>query len=303
METNDLLIQCLRIRRIEEAISAIYLTDKIQSPVHLSNGQEYASVGICSALSLTDLVFGTYRSHALYLAKGGGLNSMFAELFGKQGGFAKGRAGSMHLADKSVGVMGASAIVASTIPHAVGAAYAAKIQKKQQVIVCFFGEGATGEGVYHESLNFASKQKLPILFVCENNDLAINANVSDLHAFDVCQHAKAYGLKSSLVSNGSDVYEIYEKAKSIVGEIREQQTPALLEIHVNRLMEHVGPGLSADREKDQVEIRHQKITDPIASLEFSKIIEAKIKIEIEEAIRFAEGSPNPSLESLLEYVN
>ncbi len=133
--------------------------------------------------------------------------------------------------------------------------------------------------------------------------MAINANVADIHSFDVCQHAKAYGLKSSLISNGSDVYEIYEKAKSIVGEIRELQTPALLEIRVNRLMEHVGPGQNVDRDKkNQIELRNQKIIDPLASLDFDEIIEEKIKKEIEEAIRFAEQSPNPPLDSLLEYV-
>ena len=128
---------CIRIRKIEEKISEIYPSDKIQSPVHLSNGQEAIAVGICSHLKKSDLVFGTYRGHALYLAKGGCLKKMMAELYGKRTGCGKGKAGSMHLSDLEVGVMGCSAIVASTIPHAVGAAYAAKLRKTGQVIVCF----------------------------------------------------------------------------------------------------------------------------------------------------------------------
>ena len=206
------MFDCYRIRKIEEKISEIYHSDKIQSPVHLSNGQEAVAVGICHHLKKTDLVFGTYRGHALYLAKGGSLRKMMAELFGKSSGCSKGKGGSMHLADKENGVMGCSAIVSSTIPHAVGAAYAAKLKKTGGIIVCLFGEGATGEGVYHESLNFASKHKLPILFVCENNEWAIFTKVAEVHAFEPYQHAMSYGIPVNLLEKGWDVEKVYNVA-------------------------------------------------------------------------------------------
>src|SRR5713226_6361098 len=144
-----------RIRRLEEEVARIYPTDKIKSPVHLSIGQEAVSVGICAALAPHDVVFGTYRGHALYLAKGGDLKRMVAELYGKATGCTKGKGGSMHLIDPSAGVMGMSAVVGTTIPHAAGYAYALKLRDAGAVVVCFMGDGATEEGVFYETLNFA----------------------------------------------------------------------------------------------------------------------------------------------------
>ena len=181
MDTNlmnmfeRLFFQALRIRLVEERIIELYPSDVIQSPVHLSIGQEAVAVGACDSLTFNDLLFCTYRSHAFYLAKGGNLREMFAELYGKITGCARGKAGSMHLAAPEVGLMGASAVVASTIPHAVGAALAAKRLSKDQIIVGVFGDGATEEGVYHESLNFAALHRLPVIFLCENNGLAVHS--------------------------------------------------------------------------------------------------------------------------------
>ena len=152
---EDLFYKALRIRLVEECVIELYPSDKIQSPVHLSIGQEAVAVGVCQSLRPTDLLFCSYRSHAFYLAKGGDLDQMMAELYGKVTGCCEGKGGSMHLAAPEVGLMGASAIVASTIPHAVGAALAAKRLNKGHVIVAAFGDGATDEGAYHESLNFA----------------------------------------------------------------------------------------------------------------------------------------------------
>src|SRR5688572_3655012 len=163
-----------RIRRVEEEIARVYPTDKITSPVHLSIGQEAISVAVCEALRTDDVVFGTYRSHACYLAKGGSLRGMIAELYGKATGVAKGKAGSMHLIDVAAGVMGASAVVASSISQAVGYALAIKMRREDRVVACFFGDGAVEEGTFHESLNFAALKRLPVLFVCENNAYAIH---------------------------------------------------------------------------------------------------------------------------------
>src|SRR2546421_7608340 len=145
-----------RIRRVEEEIAKVYPTDKIKSPVHLSIGQEAVSVGVCEALRAEDVVFGFYRSHALYLAKGGDLRRMIAELYGKVTGCAHGKGGSMHLIDVAAGVMGTSAVVATTIPQAVGYAYAMKVRQQAGLVVSFLGDGAVEEGVFHESLNFAA---------------------------------------------------------------------------------------------------------------------------------------------------
>ena len=206
----------------------------------MSNGQEAIAVGICSHLKKSDLVFGTYRGHALYLAKGGCLKKMMAELYGKRTGCGKGKAGSMHLSDLEVGVMGCSAIVASTLPHAVGAAYAAKLRKTGQVIVCFFGEGATGEGVYHESLNFAANHQLPILFVCENNSWAIFTNFSQVHSYSMVEHANSYGLSAKKIEKGWDVESVSQAAKLEIGKIRKGNGPGWLEFNTFRYMQHVG---------------------------------------------------------------
>src|SRR5262249_4242479 len=165
-----------RIRRVEEEVARVYPSDKIKSPVHLSIGQESVSVGICAALRPQDVVFGTYRGHALYLAKGGDLKKMVAELFGKATGCTHGKGGSMHLIDPEAGVMGTSAVVGTTIANAVGFAYAMRYRRDEAIVASFFGDGATEEGVFSESLNFAVLKRLPILFVCENNRYAIHTH-------------------------------------------------------------------------------------------------------------------------------
>lgn len=180
---EELFYKALRIRLVEERIIELYPSDKIQSPVHLSIGQEAVAVCACQSLKQADLLFCSYRSHAFYRAKGGHLCEMFAELYGKATGCGRGKAGSMHLAAPEVGLMGSSAVVASTIPHAVGAALAAERLKKPQVIVAVFGDGATEEGVYHESLNFAALHKLPIVFFCENNGLAVHSKLEARQAY------------------------------------------------------------------------------------------------------------------------
>src|SRR5215469_12682757 len=176
--------ECLRIRLVEEKIIELYPSDRIQSPVHLSIGQEAVAVGTCETLRPTDLLFATYRSHAFYLAKGGDLNRMFAELYGRIDGLAKGKAGSMHLAAPDVGMMGSSAVVATNLPHAAGAALAARNRRTDQVIVCAFGDGATEEGVYHETLNFVALMQLPVVLLCENNGLAVHASQKERQSYD-----------------------------------------------------------------------------------------------------------------------
>ncbi len=179
-----------RIRRVEEEIARIYPSDQIKSPVHLSIGQEAVSVAVCEALERRDVVFGTYRGHALYLAKGGDLRRLMAELFGKATGCARGKGGSMHLVHTAAGVMGTSAVVGTTIANAVGFAYALQYRQEDKIVASFFGDGATEEGVFAESLNFAALKRLPILFVCENNQYAIHTRQQRRQASpDICGRA------------------------------------------------------------------------------------------------------------------
>jgi TPP-dependent pyruvate/acetoin dehydrogenase alpha subunit len=289
-----------RIRRVEEEVVRIYPTDKIKSPVHLSIGQEAVSVGVCEAMRPDDVVFGTYRSHALYLAKGGDLNRMVAELYGKATGCAKGKGGSMHLIDVDARAMGTSAVVGTTIPHAVGYAYATKLRGQDTVVASVFGDGAVDEGVFHESMNFAALKKLPVLFVCENNFYSIHAHQLTRQPLDnLCERAGAYGMAAERVDD-NDVLRIYECAKKALEEIRSGVGPRFLECRTYRWKEHVGPnddfnaGYRSRREaepwfeNDQVR-RLAELLDPA----LRRRIESEVEAEIREALAFAEASPFP----------
>jgi TPP-dependent pyruvate/acetoin dehydrogenase alpha subunit len=290
-----------RIRRVEEEIAAVYPTDKIKSPVHLSIGQEAVSVGICEALRPADVVFGTYRSHALYLAKGGDLKKMIAELYGKMDGCAKGKGGSMHLIDSSARVMGASAVVGTTIPQAVGFAYALKLQRKDSIVVSVFGDGAVDEGVFHESLNFAALKSLPIVFVCENNRYAIHTHQLNRQKLDnICERARAHGMPAEQIPN-NDVLRIYERMSETVEKLRAGAPgPFFFECLTYRLKEHVGPNDDFQMGyRSREEAEPWVLNDPIHSLgdrlkpDRRKKIEEEVEDEILEAFVFAERSPFP----------
>jgi len=295
-----------RIRRVEEEIAAVYPTDKIKSPVHLSIGQEAVSVGVCEALDRDDVVFGTYRSHALYLAKGGDLQKMIAELYGKLDGCAKGKGGSMHLIDVAARVMGASAVVGTTIPQAVGFAYALKLQRKDSVVVSVFGDGAVDEGVFHESLNFAALKSLPIIFVCENNLYAIHSHqLQRQKVNNICERARIHGMPAEQIPD-NDVVRIYEKMNEAVGRLRSGQPgPFFFECLTYRLKEHVGPNDDfqlgyRSREEAEPWIKADPIKqlgdrlDPQRRCE----IEAAVETEIRDAFAFAERSPFPQAAEL-----
>src|SRR5271165_574356 len=229
-----------RIRRVEEEIARVYPTDKIKSPVHLSIGQEAVSVGVCAALQPRDIVFGTYRGHALYLAKGGNLKAMVAELFGRATGCTKGKGGSMHLIDPEHGVMGMSAVVGTTIANAAGYAYALKVRRSDAVVVSFFGDGATEEGVFAETLNFAVLKQLPILFVCENNGYAIHTPQARRQGrTDICARAEGYGLPCERL-DGNDVCGMLLRATEVIETIRRSAGPWFFEVSTYRWREHVG---------------------------------------------------------------
>src|SRR5262245_8041315 len=210
----------LRIRRVEEEIARVYPTDVIKSPVHLSIGQEAVAVGVCETLEREDVVFGSYRGHAMYLAKGGYLRRMIAELYGKATGCAKGKGGSMHLVDVAAGVMGTSAVVASTIPNAVGYAYANRHLGRRSVVVSFFGDGATEEGSFYESLNFSALKRLPIVFVCENNQYAIHAHQRERQPLsNIIERAAAFGVRVARIEH-NDVLRVRERVGAAISALR-----------------------------------------------------------------------------------
>jgi TPP-dependent pyruvate/acetoin dehydrogenase alpha subunit len=298
---EKLFYEALRIRLVEEKIIELYPYDKIQSPVHLSIGQEAVAVGLCSQMKLDDWLFINYRGHAFYLAKGAPLPELFAELYGKRTGLSKGKAGSMHLAAPDQGVMGASAVVGSTISHAVGAALASKIRGEDRAFVTVFGDGATEQGTYHESLNFASLHNLPLLFLCENNGLAVHSPLGERQAFSLTAHAKSYGVESVVVEDGYDFVKISVICEEVLGQIKNKQRPLLLEIKTCRYKEHVGPGEDFEAGYRQLsEVKAWRAKDP---LEIDKELIAKftpeISEEIESAVEFAEVSPFPTIDDLL----
>lgn len=290
-----------RIRRVEEEVARIYPTDKIKSPVHLSIGQEAVSVGVCEALRRDDVVFGTYRSHALYLAKGGDLCRMIAEFYGKVTGCAKGKGGSMHLINAATGVMGTSAVVGTTIPQAVGYAYGLKLQRKDSVVVSFFGDGAVEEGVFHESMNFAALKSLPIIFICENNLYAIHTHqLKRQKLANICDKARSYGMPAEQIA-GNDVLRIHERTRSAVEKLRSGEGgPFFFECLTYRLKEHVGPN---DDFHLGYRTREEAVpwiaSDPVkqlkelVELKQRQQIEKEVEAEIEDAFQFAEQSPFP----------
>ena len=295
-----------RIRRVEEEIADIYPTDKIKSPVHLSIGQEAISVGVCDALNRDDIVFGTYRGHALYLAKGGSLKSMIAELYGKIDGCAKGKGGSMHLVDVDNGIMGTSAIVATTIPEAVGYAFALKYQCKDSIVVSFFGDGAVEEGVFYESINFAALKRIPIIFICENNSYAIHTHqMKRQSVVNICERVVSFGVKAERIDD-NDVLSLHEKISTNIESLRNGETgPLFFECMTYRWREHVGPNEDFSlgyrtREEAESWIQNDQVKRIGKMLEAEQRtkIEKEVEDEIREAFTFAEESPLPEASEL-----
>lgn len=267
------------------------------------------SVGVCEALEPRDVVFGTYRGHALYLARGGDLRRMVAELYGKATGCTKGKGGSMHLIDPEAGVMGTSAVVGTTIASAVGYAYALKYRRTGAVVASFFGDGATEEGVFAESLNFAALKRLPLLFVCENNGYAIHTHQGRRQArLAIAERAEAHGVPAERL-DGNDLEQLIERSRAAVARLRAGEGPYFLEVTTYRWREHVGPGTDYQlgyRTEDEAE--PWMAADPLRKLAASldpaerERLEAEAEAEIAEAFTFAEASPFPDADELLRDV-
>jgi pyruvate dehydrogenase E1 component alpha subunit len=299
----------LMIRRAEEEVARIYPSDKIKSPVHLSIGQEAVAVGVCDPLREDDVVSGTYRSHAAYIAKGGDLRLMFAELYGKDTGCCRGKGGSMHMVAMEQHILGTSAVVGTTVPIAVGYALALKREGKGRLAVAFFGDGATEEGVFHESLNFAALHKLPVLFVCENNGYAIHTPLSKRWATNrLCERVATYGIPAHKISDSS-VLNLWQLASDSYSSIRQGSGPIFIECQTYRWKEHVGPGEDYDAgyrtrdellpwmEHDQVKLIGAQLDPAVRAA-----VEADVEREIASAIDFAERSPFPEGKELFTNV-
>ncbi len=311
LQTVAATYRCLKlIRRAEETMAKIYPTDKIKSPMHLSIGQEAISVGVCNALKKDDVVAGTYRGHALYLAKGGSLKKMIAELYGKSTGCAGGKGGSMHLISPENNILGTSAVVGTTIPVAVGYAMALKREGKGRVAAVFMGDGATEEGVFYESINFAALHRLPIVFVCENNGYAIYTALKKRWSTPtICDRVAGFGIPTQRFEDG-DVFAITKYLNETLPLMRIGETgPIFMECLTYRWLEHVGPGedfhlghrsreeMKFWQENDQIP-RLGKMLDPA----LKQKIDAEIEEEVMEAVNFAEESPFPKDEELYKYV-
>jgi|SRR5690349_21512772 pyruvate dehydrogenase E1 component alpha subunit len=293
------------IRRAEEEIARIYPSDKIKSPVHLSIGQEAAAVGACDPLREDDIVSGTYRSHAAYIAKGGDLPALFAELYGKDTGCARGKGGSMHIVDIEHGILGTSAVVGTTIPIAMGYSLALRREGKGRVVLAFFGDGATEEGVFYESLNFAALHKLPILFVCENNGYAIHTPIEKRWATTLLSERVAtFGIPVHQIHD-SDLVALWKTAADAYAGMRLGSGPVFIEFHTYRWKEHVGPGDDYDagyRTRDELQpwAKNDQVVLIGARLDpaLKESIDADVERAVAAAIEFAESSPFPEPKEL-----
>ena len=313
---KNLYYSMLRIRMVEERIAELYSEQEMRCPVHLSIGQEAVAVGVCEHLQKNDIVMSAHRAHAHYLAKGGNLKEMLAELYGKSTGCAMGKGGSMHLIDLKSGFFGAVPIVGSTIPIAVGVAWAFKMKKSTNIVTVFLGDGATEEGVFFESLDFASLKNVPILFVCENNFYSVYSNLKVRQAPQrkISGLAESHGIKT-YSGYGNDVIKVSEITHDAINYIKNNKAPVFIELETFRWLEHCGPNDDDDLgyrehgelnkwiEKCPLESYKNEIIKKglVDDKEIFKMRE-KINIEINDAFKFAKESSFPDLDVMNQHI-
>ncbi len=302
----------LLIRRFEEKLYFLFSTRDMPGSMHQYNGQEAVAAGVCAHLSRTDYITSTHRGHGHCIAKGADLRAVMAEMFAKSTGCCRGMGGSMHIADFGVGMLGANGIVAGGLPIAVGAGITCQVSGKGQVSVAFFGDGAVNEGAFHEAVNLASAWQLPVLFVCENNLYGFSTHYRrTMRITDIADRAAAYGIPGVVV-DGMDVGAVHAEAGAAIRRAREGGGPTLIECKTYRFMGHSRFEPSSYRTKQELE--EWKAKDPlpcfakILSRDFS-VSEAelgrvgeKVMAEIEDAVRFAEQSPDPVPDAWRGYI-
>ena len=301
-----------KIRMFEERVAEFFAEGKIPGFVHLYIGEEAVATGVCASLRDTDYITSTHRGHGHLISKGGDLKLMMAELFGKKTGYCKGKGGSMHIADLELGILGANGIVGGGPPLAAGAALAAHYQGKDDVAVCFFGDGAANQGTTHEAMNLATCWKLPVIFVNENNLYGISScTINSMCVADIADRASAYDMPGVVV-DGNDVMAVYEAASEAIGRARQGEGPSLIECKTYRHRGHFEGDPCVYRNEDEVD--EWKAKDPLPRFE-KKLLEinaltpekiAEIRNTIEkqlvEAAEFAEESPFPDPSEVTEDV-
>lgn len=311
---RDIHHRMIRIRTFEEEAGKLMESGKVPGALHLYVGEEAVAAGVMVHLRDSDQITSTHRGHGHLVAKGGDLNQMYAELFGRSTGYCKGKGGSMHISDLDLGMLGANGIVGAGPPIAIGAAFSNKYRKTDNVTVCFFGDGASNEGTFHEAANMAALYKLPVVFVCENNGFGEFTRQERHQAIqDVADRAAAYGMPGVVV-DGMDAIAVYEAAGEAIARARRGGGPSLLECKTYRFFDHVGVRGMGVIYRDDSEVLEWKKRDPIDLFErrlaeegvlsnddAAKVHEQALG-EVREAIAFAEASPFPDESALLEDV-
>ncbi len=304
--------QMLRIRYFESKVSQLFAEGVLPGFVHLYIGQEAVAVGVCSALDDDDYITSTHRGHGHIIAKGGKLDRAMAELFGKRTGYNKGKGGSMHMAHTELGILGANGIVGGGIPIATGAGLSAKMRGTKEVAVAFFGDGASNQGTFHESINLAAAFDLPVVYVCENNLYGVGTRQSKVRKVeDIADRAIGYAIAGVIV-DGNDVLEVYKAAVEAINRARRGEGPTLIECKTYRWHTHFEG--EPDTYRPPEEVAEWKAKEPIGRfekyLEDEKIARAEelaairreVEKELEEAVEFAQNSPEPELYEALEDV-
>ena len=306
--------QMLRIRLFEEQVNQLYLSAKMPGLAHLYIGQEAVAVGVCEALRQDDFITSTHRGHGHCLAKGASMDRMFAELLGKLPGYCRGKGGSMHIADQETGNLGANAIVGGSAGIATGAAMSAKMRGTDQVAVCFFGEGAVGQGLLYEVMNMASLWKLPVIYVCENNQYNEYTHYRETTAGDIQQRVKGFGIEARSV-DGQVVVLVHETISGLVQRAREGKGPAFLTCQTYRYYgHHVGDidrsyyrAKSEEeewkRKRDPLQLLTKKMTEKkLADKKLLARIETEIRREVEQSVAFALNAPYPDPSEVDQHV-
>lgn len=299
----EMLRKMVEIRFFEEKVFELYGQNLVPGTIHLYAGEEAVAVGVCSVLEKTDYLTSTHRGHGHCIAKGADLSRTMAEILGKQTGYCKGKGGSMHIADFAIGMLGATAVVGAGLPIAVGAGLSAKLRGTKQVVACFFGEGASNQGTFHESLNIASVWGLPVVFVCENNLYAMGTRQSRvMNIENIADRASAYGFPGVMV-DGNDVVAVYEASAIAVERARRCEGPTLIECKTYRRRGHSRVDPAKYRPKDEVQewlgkdpiklFKERLIQGNIFSEGEIVSVEKEVETRIEKAVRFALDSPFP----------
>ena len=312
---RELYRMMLKIQKVELKINELYHEDEMKTPVHLCLGQEAVAAGVCRHLNTDDYVFSNHRGHGHYIAKGGDVKTMVAELYNRETGCSRGRGGSMHLIDTSVGLLGTSSIVGGSIPIATGAALGSVLKKDNRVSVAFFGDAAVEEGVIYESINFAMLKKLPVVYVCENNFYSVFSHLSKRQAKDdIYRRFEGLSIPRYRV-DGNNVIEVYRIAKKAIDNARRRGGPSFIECRTYRLRDHHGTGSGVEiGYRTQAEVDEWAARCPVRNFELflleqrimtaSEIEKLAVAIdqEVEEAFKFAQASPLPDKDEVLEYL-